>query len=27
VGTIGNRQSVSKVSSSDDGHTHTVTFN
>lgn len=27
VGMIGNRQTVAKASSSDDGHTHTVTFN
>jgi hypothetical protein len=27
VGMIGNGQSVSKSSSNDDGHTHTVTFN
>lgn len=27
VGMIGNGQSVSKPSSNDDGHTHTVTFN
>ena len=27
VGMIGNRQTVSKTSSSDDGHLHTVTFN
>ena len=27
VGMIGNRQTVSKASSSDSGHSHTVTFN
>jgi hypothetical protein len=27
VGMIGNRQTVSKTSSTDDGHMHTVTFN
>jgi hypothetical protein len=27
VGMIGNRQTVAKTSSSDDGHLHTVTFN
>ena len=27
VGMIGNRQTVSKTSSNDDGHMHTVTFN
>jgi hypothetical protein len=27
VGMIGNAQTVSKMSSSDDGHSHTVTFN
>ena len=27
VGMVGNRQTVAKTSSSDDGHSHTVTFN